>query len=158
MNPITDHLDLWSSVYVKKATTGRGSNGKVSAYGVQKLRELILELAVRGKLVPQDSDDEPASVLLQQIAEEKSSLVKGGQIKKQKPLLQVSDDEMLFSLPEGWEWTRLGEVIEFVNGYAFKSSDFIGEGIGIVKIGDIQFLCQEFSQKLLRVLIVVYKF
>ena len=75
MNIITDHLDIWSSVYVKKATTGRGRNGKISPYGIQKLRELILELAVRGKLVPQDPNDEPACVLLEKIAEERLGLL-----------------------------------------------------------------------------------
>ncbi len=70
---ITEHLDVWTSAQIKKNTVGRGSNGKQTAYGIKKLRELILELAVRGKLVPQDPNDEPASVLLEKIAEEKAS-------------------------------------------------------------------------------------
>ena len=57
---ITDNLDLWASAIRNKSTSGRGSSGKREGYGVKKLRELILELAVRGKLVPQDPDDEPA--------------------------------------------------------------------------------------------------
>ncbi len=57
------------------------SSGKIDLYGIKKLRELILELAVRGKLVPQDPNDEPASELLKRIAAEKAELVKQGKIK-----------------------------------------------------------------------------
>ena len=69
---ITNNLDLWTSALLTKSSAGRGSNGKQEAYGIKKLRELILELAVRGKLVPQDPNDEPASVLLEKIAAKES--------------------------------------------------------------------------------------
>ena len=65
---ITEHIDIWTSAILAKSTAGRGSNKKYELYGIKKLRELILELAVRGKLVPQDPNDEPASVLLEKIA------------------------------------------------------------------------------------------
>lgn len=83
--------------------------------GIKKLRELILELAVRGKLVPQDPNDEPASELLKRIAEEKARLIAEGKskIKKQKPLAKIESAEKLFELPVGWEWTRLGEITNF---------------------------------------------
>lgn len=103
---ITDHIDIWSSALQTRSTAGRGSNGKIDLYGIKKLRELILELAVRGKLVPQDPNDEPASELLKRIAAEKAELVKQGKIKKQKPLPEISEDEKPFELPEGWEWVR----------------------------------------------------
>ena len=64
-NPVTDNLDLWTSALLAKTTAGRGSNGKIEAYGIRRLRELILELAIAGKLVPQDSSDESAAVLLE---------------------------------------------------------------------------------------------
>jgi type I restriction enzyme, S subunit len=67
--------------------------------GVQKLRELILQLAVQGKLVPQDPNDEPASVLLERIEAEKKRLVKEGKIRKSQPLPPVKTDEVPFSLP-----------------------------------------------------------
>jgi type I restriction enzyme S subunit len=105
--------------------------------GVKRLRELILELAVRGKLVPQDLNDEPASELLKRIQTEKARLVAEGKIKKDKPLPEIGEDEKPFELPVGWEWIKLGSVIDFVNGYAFSSSDFTTSGIGVVKIGDI---------------------
>jgi len=82
--------------------------------GIKKLRELILELAVRGKLVPQDPSDEPASELLKQIAEEKARLVAEGKIKKQKPLAEIAEEEWPFVLPVGWKWSRLGDVSEYI--------------------------------------------
>ncbi|WP_286786356.1 MULTISPECIES: restriction endonuclease subunit S [Pseudomonas] len=78
--------------------------------GIKKLRELILELAVRGKLVPQDPNDEPASELLKRIAEEKARLVAEGRIKKQKPLAEVNEAAMPFELPAGWDWSSLAQV------------------------------------------------
>ncbi|MBK5538954.1 restriction endonuclease subunit S [Pseudomonas sp. TH05] len=82
--------------------------------GIKKLRELILELAVRGKLVPQDPSDEPASELLKRIAEEKARLVAEGKIKKQKPLVAIVEEENPFELPVGWQWSSLAQVA-FVN-------------------------------------------
>ncbi len=113
---ITDHIDIWSSALQTRSSAGRGSNGKIDLYGIKKLRELILELAVRGKLVPQDPNDEPASELLKRIAAEKAELVKQGKIKKQKPLPEISEDEKQFELPEGWEWVRFGNVYEMEYG------------------------------------------
>lgn len=107
---ITDHIDIWSSALQTRSTAGRGSNGKIDLYGIKKLRELILELAVRGKLVPQDPNDEPASELLKRIAAEKAELAKQGKIKKQKPLPEISEDEKPFELPVGWEFCRLGDA------------------------------------------------
>jgi type I restriction enzyme S subunit len=109
-NLITEHLDIWTSAIKTKSAAGRGSSKKLELVGVKKLRELILELAVRGKLVPQDPNDEPASELLKKIEAEKAQLVKEGKLKKQKPLPSISDDEKPFELPIGWEWVRLGNT------------------------------------------------
>ncbi|WNB74180.1 hypothetical protein [Methylomonas koyamae] len=79
---ITQHLDVWTSAIASKATAGRGSSDKQIAYGIKKLRELILELAVRGKLVPQGPNDEPVSVFLEGITEEKNKLLGEGKNKK----------------------------------------------------------------------------
>src|SRR5690606_5192857 len=99
--------------------------------GIKKLRELILELAVRGKLVPQDPSDEPASELLKWIAEEKARLVAEGKIRKQKPFAEIGGEERPFELPEGWEWARLGDLAFSQAGFAFKSSGFNGAGLGL---------------------------
>ncbi|ENP7131648.1 restriction endonuclease subunit S [Raoultella sp. YJ] len=120
---ITDHIDIWSSALQTRSTAGRGSNGKIDLYGIKKLRELILELAVRGKLVPQDPNDEPASELLKRIAAEKAELVKQGKIKKQKPLPEISEDEKPFELPVGWEWARLGSTVAIIRGITFPASE-----------------------------------
>ncbi len=108
-NLITDNIDVWTSAIKKRNATGRGSNKKIELTGVKKLRELILELAVRGKLVSQDVNDEPASVLLDKIAEEKAQLIADKKIKKQKTLPEVTDEEKPFDLPYGWKWLRLAE-------------------------------------------------
>lgn len=83
--------------------------------GVAKLRELILTLAVQGKLVPQDPADEPASVLLQKIRAEKDRLIAEGKSKRDKPLAAIAEEEKPFELPQGWEWVRLGDVVEVLD-------------------------------------------
>ena len=105
--------------------------------GVKKLRELILTLAMQGKLVPQDPNDEPASELLKKIEAEKQRSIQEGKLKKAKPLPEIKPEEIPYDLPEGWEWVRLGNISIFTNGFAFKSSLFQDSGIGIIRIGDI---------------------
>jgi type I restriction enzyme, S subunit len=78
--------------------------------GVARLRELILTLAVQGKLVPQDPSDEPASELLKKIRAEKDRLIAEGKIKRDKPLAEIADEEKSFELPHGWEWVRIPEI------------------------------------------------
>ncbi|MEX5151450.1 restriction endonuclease subunit S [Enterobacter cloacae] len=78
--------------------------------GIKKLRELILTLAMQGKLVEQDPTDQPASELLKEIDAEKQRLVKAGKIKAPKPLPPIKPEEVPYQLPQGWEWVRLGEI------------------------------------------------
>lgn len=78
--------------------------------GIAKLRELILTLAMQGKLVEQDKNDPPASELLKEIKAEKERLIKTGKIKKPKPLPPIKPEEVPYGLPQGWEWVRLGEI------------------------------------------------
>ena len=109
---ITEHLDLWTGAVTKKSSIGRGSNGKVELTGVKKLRELILELAVHGKLVEQYPADTPADQLLERIAERRNELISSKKIKNSKPLPPVTPDEAPSELPVGWVWTRLGSIAE----------------------------------------------
>ena len=125
---ITEHLDIWTTAIEQKSSSGRGSSKKFSLHGIKKLRELILELALRGKLVPQDPNDEPASVLLERIADEKTQLVKDKKIKKSKALPEISEDEKPFELPKGWEWARLGEIAKKLTDGSHNPSRNNGEG------------------------------
>lgn len=84
--------------------------------GVKKLRELILTLAMKGKLVPQDPNDQPASELLKEIEVEKQRLVKEGKIKPPKALPPISPDDVPYALPSGWEWARLGDIVLSITG------------------------------------------
>ncbi|WP_206441533.1 restriction endonuclease subunit S [Amphritea opalescens] len=137
---ITDNIDIWTSAIKTRSSVGRGSSKKLDLYGIKKLRELILELAVRGKLVPQDPNDEPASVLLERIAAEKAQLVKEKKIKKPKALPEIGEDEKPFTLPVGWEWARLGAVGYTQTGGTPKKnhSEYFGVDIPFIKPADIQ--------------------
>ena len=122
-----------------------------------QLRKSILQQAIQGKLVPQDSNDEPASTLLERIREEKARLVKEKKIKKEKNPsvifrgednshyekfiltgeVKCIDDEIPFELPKGWEWCRLGEVALVTGGYAFSSESLKSpQGIRVIRISD----------------------
>ncbi|EGQ8244422.1 restriction endonuclease subunit S [Vibrio parahaemolyticus] len=139
-NLITEHIDIWTSAVKTKSTSGRGSSKKLELYGVKKLRELILELAVQGKLVPQDPNDEPASVLLKRIAQEKAQLVKEKKLKKPKKLPNISDEEKPFDLPNGWSWIRLNEYGEWGSGSTPKRSNsgYYDGGIPWFKSGELK--------------------
>ncbi|WP_455291742.1 restriction endonuclease subunit S [Vibrio parahaemolyticus] len=121
-NLITEHIDIWTSAVKTKSASGRGSSNKLELYGVKKLRELILELAVRGKLVPQDPSDEPASVLLERIAQEKAQLIKDKKIKRSKKLPPVAEEDLKDDLPLGWQVSRLGEFVSIIRGITFPAS------------------------------------
>ena len=113
---ITENIDIWTTAIKKRSSQGRGSNKKIELTGIKKLRELILELAVRGKLVPQAPNDEPASILLEKITAEKKQLIKDKKIKKPKSLPEIDEDEKSLKLPNGWEWIRLGNFAEVKGG------------------------------------------
>lgn len=100
---------------------------------IDALEQTLLQLAVRGLLVPQDPTDEPASALLQKIRAEKDRLIATGQIKKGKPLPPITDEEKPFELPVGWEWVRVGDVVDLLNGYAFKSEWFKTAGVRLLR-------------------------
>jgi type I restriction enzyme S subunit len=112
--------------------------------GIQKLRELILTLAMQGKLVPQDPNDQPASELLKAIETEKQRLVKEGKIKQPKKLLEINLDAIPYELPEGWVFTRLGNAISCMDAGWSPACDEIPAAInewGVLKTTSVQPLC-----------------
>ena len=123
----------------------------------KQLKNSILQWAIQGKLVPQDPNDEPASVLLEKIRAEKARLVKEGKIKKDKKEsiiyrgednsyyekfaltgeVKCIDEEIPFDLPKGWVWCRLREIALIIGGYAFSSESLkSSQGVRIIRISD----------------------
>ncbi|BDT70504.1 type-1 restriction enzyme EcoKI specificity protein [Comamonadaceae bacterium OS-4] len=91
--------------------------------GVAWLRELILTLAVQGKLVPQDPNDEPASELLKKIRTEKDRLIAEGKIKRDKPLAEIAEEEKPFGLPNGWSWVKGRDLFSVIRGVTYQKTD-----------------------------------
>ena len=90
----------------------------------KKLRQKILDLAIHGKLVPQDPNDEPAFVLLERIRAEKERLIKEGKIKQSKKSAKSSDTPHYENVPQSWAICNLADVCYFESGYAFSSDDY----------------------------------
>ncbi len=119
------------------------------------LRQKILDMAIRGKLVPQNPNDEPASVLLERIRAEKQQLIKEGKIKKdkndsvifkgddnryyEKVGSEVKDitDELPFEIPDNWVWTRFSTLIRIISGVSYDKNDVATKGIRILRGGNI---------------------
>ena len=103
------------------------------------LKKSILQYAMQGKLVPQDPNDEPASELLKRIKAEKDQLIKDGKIKKEKPLSPITQDEIPYDLPQGWQWVRLGELGITTTGTTPSTNkpEFFGGKYSFVKPADI---------------------
>ena len=83
---------------------------------ISDTRNKVLQLAIQGKLVEQDENDEPAAILLERIAEERERLIKEKKIKKEKSLPEITEEEKPFELPKGWQWVRLGEIGSYKKG------------------------------------------
>ena len=106
----------------------------------ETLKKSILQYAMQGKLVPQDPNDEPASVLLERIKVEKDQLIKDEKIRKEKPLPPITEDEIPYELPQGWEWVRLGEIGDWGSGSTPNKArfDYYRNGtINWLKTGDL---------------------
>jgi type I restriction enzyme S subunit len=109
-----------------------------AADAIPRVRRFILELAVRGKLVEQDANDEPALDLLKRIESEREQLLNHGRGLPKKPVPTINAEEADFKIPQSWVWVRLGKVIKLWNGFAFRSSDFQTQGVPVIRIGDLQ--------------------
>jgi type I restriction enzyme S subunit len=132
----------------------------------EKLKKSILQQAVMGKLVSQDPNDEPASVLLERIRAEKDDLIKSGKLKKDKHESIIYrrdnshyekinddeiciDDEVPFEIPNSWEWVRLGAIVSYQNGYAYSKSDYSkhDRGIPVIKSNNLMTLQVVINEK-----------
>ena len=105
----------------------------------QQLKNSILQEAIEGRLVPQDPNDEPASVLLDKIRAEKKRLVKEGKLKK-KDLEEtpISEDEKPFDIPESWEWCRVCDITDSYIGLTYKPTDVSTNGWIVLRSSNIQ--------------------
>ena len=121
----------------------------------QQLKNSILQMAVQGKLVPQDPNDEPASVLLERIRTEKERLIKEKKIKREKnpsvifkgadntPYEKIGDevrslaDEVPFDIPDSWEWVRIRSLGEIVRGSGIKRNETVQQGLPCVRYGEL---------------------
>ena len=92
---------------------------------LKALKNKILSIAMQGKLVKQNENDEPASVLLEKIKNEKAELLKQGKLKKEKPLPPINKEEVPYELPKSWQWVRLGEVCEIIRGNGLTKKDLV---------------------------------
>ena len=123
----------------------------------KQLKNSILQWAIQGKLVPQNPNDEPASVLLDKIRQEKERLIKEKKIKRDKNAsiiyrgednsyyekilatgeVKCIDEEIPFEIPQGWEWCRMQDVITFVNGRAYKKEELLQQGkYKVLRVGN----------------------
>ena len=142
-------LEKYTNSFIKLESLSNAIN--------ETLKKSILQEAIQGKLVPQDPSDEPASILLQRIRDEKHRLVKEGKLKKKDlvdSIIYKGDDnkyyeqvgkqckditeEIPFDLPDSWTWVRLGSISDIIGGYAFQSSSLKEEqGKRVIRISDI---------------------
>lgn len=106
---------------------------------LETLDKLILDLAIKGKLVEQDPNDEPASELIKRIKAEKQRLIDEKIIKKEKSLAPIEEEEIPFNIPNNWEWVRLGNIIQVINGYAYKSNEYVKESkYQLIRLGNVK--------------------
>ena len=101
----------------------------------ETLKKSILQYAMQGKLVAQDPNDEPASELLKRIKAEKEQLIKDGKIKKGKPLPPITEEEIPYELPKGWEWVRISEIFDVRDG-THDSPKNVSNGIPLITSKD----------------------
>ncbi|MBL0168499.1 MAG: restriction endonuclease subunit S [Propionivibrio sp.] len=118
---LPDHLDLIAA----------------APNGIQKLRGLILELAVRGKLVPQDPKDEPASELRKRIAQVRARLEVEGTCKKSNATPLDAGDAPPFELPAGWVLSQLSDLALVLNGRAYSKDELLSEGVPVLRVGNL---------------------
>ena len=125
------------------AVFGCTITNRYTTMDTKALLQKILDLAIHGKLVPQDPNDEPASVLLERIKAEKERLIKEGKIKRSKKSAKTSDtphyENVPFEVPSSWVWCRLDDIVSFQGGYAYKSNTYVNQSDWqVIRIGNVK--------------------
>ena len=123
----------------------------------EQLKASILQYAIQGKLVEQRSEEGTAEELYKAIQEEKQKLIKEGKIKKEKPLAEITEDEIPFDIPENWKWCRLSQIIDVRDG-THDSPKYVPDGVplvtsknlsnGIIDYSNIKYITQEDADKI----------
>lgn len=113
---LVDHLDIWTGAIERKSGSGRGNGGKISLYGIDKLRSLILDLAVRGKLVPQDPADGDAGELLKRVYRERKQLIAAKKLSKPKAIRSERSMLEAIEAPSSWARDFFGNVFSLEYG------------------------------------------
>ena len=111
----------------------------------EQLKASILQYAIQGKLVEQRLGERTATELYHQIQNEKQRLIKEGKIKKEKPLAEITEDEIPFDIPETWKWVRLADICSQVSDGTHKTPSYTAEGIPFVSVKDISSGYLDFS-------------
>ena len=109
------------------------------------LKNAILQEAVQGKLAPQIASEGNAKDLLEEIKKEKAKLIKEGKLKKEKPLSEITEDEIPFDIPENWRWCRVGDLEEINLGFTYTPK-YEDEGIAFLSVKDISSGNLDFSK------------
>ncbi|MBS8239743.1 restriction endonuclease subunit S [Marinobacter lipolyticus] len=143
---ITKHLDLWTGAVTKKSSSGRGSNGKFELTGVKKLRELILELAARGKLIEQNLESESAESFLARLKEERASLEEKKLLKKRRKPVAALSTNNLPALPANWSWCQLGEIAFKLTDGSHNPPKDAGSGIPMLSSQNVNFGVIDFER------------
>lgn len=132
---VAENLDIWTGAIERKGGAGRGGGKKrISLYGIERLRALILDLAVRGKLVPQDPKDQPASRLIAQISERRVELENGGMVRKSRV---AADSSRIgpFEIPSLWSWTNVQSLARARMGKTILAKELTETGIPVFSAG-----------------------
>ncbi len=111
----------------------------------QELKNSILQLAIQGKLVEQRPEEGTAEDLYRLIQAEKQVLIKAGKIKKEKPLPEITEDEIPFEIPESWKWVRLNDLCELISDGTHKTPTYVEKGVPFLSVKDISSGYLDFS-------------
>lgn len=131
---VADNIDIWSGAIQRKSGAGRGGGKRISFYGIERLRAVILDLAVRGKLMPQDEADEPADELVGRSAKALQIAIARGAFRAPA---KISVSTAAPGLPKNWTATRLGALVRVINGRAYKKQELLSSGTPVLRVGNL---------------------